>query len=153
MFNWLKHAFAVEAAGPAIPSSSQAAAVDAICREIVRRQMTLPAQMVLESSAPLHFFDTSAAQSRRRPSPRKPPQGSHYGNPSDGSAKGKSSTAAVTQQVHFSFASLNQAGVRQATLGIGCLECSIFLLFFALSSSSFPTTTNHAHKLLFCNKQ
>ena len=55
MFDWLKHAFAVEPRGPAIPSKKQTAAIDAVCREIVRRQMTLPAQMMLESSAPLHF--------------------------------------------------------------------------------------------------
>ena len=55
MLNWLKHAFSVGSSGPAIPSATQAAAIDAICREIVRRRMTLPAQMMIESSAPLHF--------------------------------------------------------------------------------------------------
>jgi hypothetical protein len=55
MLEWLKHAFAVESSDPPIPSATQAAAIDAVCREIVRRQMTLPAQMMLESSAPLHF--------------------------------------------------------------------------------------------------
>ena len=55
MFQWLRHAFAIEKAGPPIPTSNQAAAIDAVCREIIRRQLTLPAQMVLESSAPLHF--------------------------------------------------------------------------------------------------
>lgn len=55
MFQWLKHAFAVEDSGPPVPSSSQSDAIDVVCREIVRRQMVLPAQMMLESSAPLHY--------------------------------------------------------------------------------------------------
>lgn len=54
MYQWLKNAFAVET-GPPVPSPSQSDAIDAICREIVRRQMTLPTQLLLESSAPLHF--------------------------------------------------------------------------------------------------
>ncbi len=62
MFNWLKHAFAVEPAGPVEPSAAQAAAIDAVCREIARRGMTLPAQMVLDSSAPLSYL---AGQSLR----------------------------------------------------------------------------------------
>ena len=62
MLNWLKHAFAVEPSGPVEPSPAQAAAIDAVCREIARRGMTLPAQMVLDSSAPLGFL---AGQSLR----------------------------------------------------------------------------------------
>ena len=62
MFNWLKHAFAVEPAGPVEPSAAQAATIDAVCREIARRGMTLPAQMVLDSSAPLSYL---AGQSLR----------------------------------------------------------------------------------------
>jgi hypothetical protein len=55
MIKWLKHAFALET-NPATPSPVQQAAIDAICREIVRRHLTLPAQMILESSVPLHFL-------------------------------------------------------------------------------------------------
>ena len=55
MFDWLKHAFAVKT-GPAVPSESQAKTIDLVCREIIRRRMTLPAQMMLESSKPLHFL-------------------------------------------------------------------------------------------------
>jgi hypothetical protein len=55
MFQWLRHAFAIENTGPPVPTNEQAATIDAVCREIIRRQMTLPAQMVIESSAPLHF--------------------------------------------------------------------------------------------------
>lgn len=62
MFNWLKHAFAVEPSGSVEPSAAQAAAIDAVCREIARRGMTLPAQMVLDSSAPLSYL---AGQSLR----------------------------------------------------------------------------------------
>ena len=62
MFNWLKHAFAVEPPGPVEPSPAQAAVIDAVCREIARRGMTLPAQMVLDSSAPLSYL---AGQSLR----------------------------------------------------------------------------------------
>lgn len=56
MFNWLKHAFAIETADMATPSITQADTIDLVCREVIRRQMTLPAQMVLESSAPLHYL-------------------------------------------------------------------------------------------------
>ena len=56
MLNWLKHAFAIELAGPPVPSRVQAEAIDRVCREIVRRRMMLPAEMLLESSAPLHFI-------------------------------------------------------------------------------------------------
>lgn len=56
MFKWLKHAFAVKGSDLPIPTRDQAAAIDAVCREIVRRRMTLPAQMLFQSSAPLHFL-------------------------------------------------------------------------------------------------
>ena len=61
-FDWLKHAFAVGPSEPVEPSPAQAAAIDAVCREIARRGMTLPAQMVLDSSAPLSYL---AGQSLR----------------------------------------------------------------------------------------
>ena len=56
MLNWLSHAFAIEPPGPAVPTPSQAAVIDRVCREVIRRQMTLPAQMLLDSSAPLNFL-------------------------------------------------------------------------------------------------
>ena len=55
MLAWLKHAFSTEPGGPAIPSAKQTELIDRVCREIGRRQMVLPAQMLIESSAPLHF--------------------------------------------------------------------------------------------------
>ena len=56
MRNWLKLAFAIESPGAVAPSASQTQAIDLICHEIVRRNMVLPAQMLLESSAPLHYL-------------------------------------------------------------------------------------------------
>ncbi|MBA3311975.1 MAG: hypothetical protein M3552_07780 [Planctomycetota bacterium] len=60
-----RHAFAVEKPGPAEPSPEQAALVDRVCREVVRRRLTTPALVALEMSRPLnfvtaqliHFFD------------------------------------------------------------------------------------------------
>ncbi len=56
MRNWLKHAFALESPDAVAPSATQSQVVDLICREIVRRNMVLPAQMLLESSAPMHYL-------------------------------------------------------------------------------------------------
>jgi len=56
MLHWLKHAFSVGSNGPAVPTGSQAKSIDLVCHEIVRRGMTLPAQMMLESSVPLHYL-------------------------------------------------------------------------------------------------
>lgn len=56
MLKWLKHAFAVESAEIAVPTETQAKAIDAVCQEIIRRGMTFPTQMLLETSAPLHFL-------------------------------------------------------------------------------------------------
>ena len=56
MLNWLKHAFASETSTTAVPTVSQAETIDRVCREIARRQMTLPAQLLFESSLPLHFL-------------------------------------------------------------------------------------------------
>jgi hypothetical protein len=56
VFGWLKHAFSVQAAVPAVPTAAQLEIIDRICREIVRREMTLPAEMALQSSAPLNYL-------------------------------------------------------------------------------------------------
>jgi hypothetical protein len=56
MLNWLKHAFSVSRPGTVQPTQAQANLIDRVCREIIRRKMTLPAQMLLESSAPLHYL-------------------------------------------------------------------------------------------------
>jgi hypothetical protein len=53
---WLQHAFAVDPPGPAEPTVEQRAAVDAICREIVRRHLSTPALLFLEMSRPLNYI-------------------------------------------------------------------------------------------------
>jgi hypothetical protein len=51
--SWWKHAFAVEPAGPATPTPEQQQVIDAWCRRIIERGLTLPAILFLESSRPL----------------------------------------------------------------------------------------------------
>jgi hypothetical protein len=53
--DWFKHAFAVDPPGPAEPTDAQRALVDRLCREIVRRRMSTPAQMLLEMGRPLNY--------------------------------------------------------------------------------------------------
>ncbi len=52
---WLKHAFAVDSPGPAEPTPEQHAAVDAVCRQIVKRHLTTPTLVFLEMSRPLNY--------------------------------------------------------------------------------------------------
>lgn len=56
---WLKHAFAVDPPGPAEPSDAQRPLVDRLCREIVRRHLTTPALVLLETSRPLNVIGAS----------------------------------------------------------------------------------------------
>lgn len=53
---WLKHAFAVGRAEPAEPTEAQRDLVDRICREVVRRRMTVPAQIALEMARPMNYM-------------------------------------------------------------------------------------------------
>ena len=53
---WLKHAFAVDAPGPAHPNEAQARIVERVCREIVRRRFATPAMMALEMARPLNHL-------------------------------------------------------------------------------------------------
>jgi hypothetical protein len=53
--NWLKHAFAVEVPGAAEPSEAQRAIIEKLCREVVRRRMTTPALLMLETGRPLNY--------------------------------------------------------------------------------------------------
>ena len=55
MLSWLKYAFAIEPPGPAQPTAVQAALIDRVCQEVVRREMILPAQMILDTSGPISF--------------------------------------------------------------------------------------------------
>lgn len=57
---WLKHAFAVEPPGPVEPDDEQKAIVERVCREIVRRHLTTPAIVFLESSRPLNYLGSQA---------------------------------------------------------------------------------------------
>ena len=52
---WLKHAFASDAPGPAQPNDGQRLVIDRICREVVRRHLTAPALLALEMSRPLNY--------------------------------------------------------------------------------------------------
>ena len=52
---WLKHAFAVDPPNAAQPDETQQRAADAVCREIVRRHLTTPALVFLESMRPLNY--------------------------------------------------------------------------------------------------
>lgn len=54
--NWFRHAFAVDPPGPAAPNDLQRDTIEKLCREIVRRQLTVPALLVLETSRPLNGF-------------------------------------------------------------------------------------------------
>jgi len=52
---WLKHAFATDAPGPARPNEAQRLVVERVCREVVRRRLTAPALLMLEMSRPLNY--------------------------------------------------------------------------------------------------
>ena len=56
MVKWLKHAFAVDPPGPATPTEDQKRVVDRLAGEIVRRGLTAPALLFLESSRPLNYL-------------------------------------------------------------------------------------------------
>ena len=53
---WLRHAFAVDAPGPAEPTDAQRAIVERVCVQIVKRHLTTPAIAFLEMSRPLNFI-------------------------------------------------------------------------------------------------
>ena len=55
MMKWLKHAFAIEPPGPAEPTPEQAVVIDRLCADIVRRGLTTPALVTLESFRPMNY--------------------------------------------------------------------------------------------------
>jgi hypothetical protein len=57
---WLKHAFALDPAGPAEPTEAQRAVVERVCREVVRRHLDAWALVALESCRPLHYLGAQA---------------------------------------------------------------------------------------------
>ena len=58
--NTLRHAFAVEPPGPAIPSPEERAALDPLIAEIRRRGLVTPAVFFLESVEPLNNVGAQA---------------------------------------------------------------------------------------------
>ncbi|MBM4113202.1 MAG: hypothetical protein FJ253_07485 [Phycisphaerae bacterium] len=56
----LAHAFAVEKPGPAKPTDEEAAVIDRVLREVVRRRMTTPASIFLESVRPMTYLGSQA---------------------------------------------------------------------------------------------
>ena len=52
----LRHAFAVDPSGPAEPTDAQRAAVDRVVELVVRRRMTAPALIALESCRNVNFL-------------------------------------------------------------------------------------------------
>jgi hypothetical protein len=52
---WLRRAFAIDKPGPAAPTPEQAAVIDRLCAEVVRRRLTGPALLVLEMHRPLNY--------------------------------------------------------------------------------------------------
>lgn len=57
---WLRHAFAVEPAGPPQLSADETRVVDRLARGVVRRGLTTPTLMALECSHPLNFVASQA---------------------------------------------------------------------------------------------
>lgn len=57
---WLKHAFAVDPPGAAEPTPEQAAVIDRVCREVVRRGLATPALLSLETCRPLNYLGSQA---------------------------------------------------------------------------------------------
>jgi len=56
----LAHAFAVEKAGPAKPTPAESQVVDRVLHEVIRRQMTMPASIFLESVRPMTYLGSQA---------------------------------------------------------------------------------------------
>jgi hypothetical protein len=51
----LRHAFAIEPASAFAPTAAEAELVRRVCVELVRRRLTLPASVLVESSRPLGY--------------------------------------------------------------------------------------------------
>lgn len=54
--NWLKHAFAVDPPGLSEPTAPQRAVVERVCTEIVRRHLSAPSLLFLETFRPLNYL-------------------------------------------------------------------------------------------------
>jgi hypothetical protein len=60
MRSWFRHAFAVDPTGPATPTEAQRVVVERVCREIVRRHLSTPALIFLETFRPLNYLGAQA---------------------------------------------------------------------------------------------
>jgi hypothetical protein len=56
----LAHAFAVEKPGPAKPTAAESEVIDRVLREVIRRGMTTPASIFLESIRPMTYLGSQA---------------------------------------------------------------------------------------------
>lgn len=56
----IRHAFALDASGPATPNEIQRDVVERLVREVVRRRLTTPALLLLELCRPLTFLSAQA---------------------------------------------------------------------------------------------
>ena len=52
----LKHAFAIGKSNPFSPNKKEEAVVEKVCNEIVKRHVTLPAIVMLETFRPLNYL-------------------------------------------------------------------------------------------------
>ena len=57
---WFTHAFALDPADAVVPNDVQRGVVDRLAHEIVRRRLTTPALVVLETCGPLNFVSAQA---------------------------------------------------------------------------------------------
>ncbi len=56
----IRNAFAVDPAGPAVPTKQQRVAIDFLAEEIARRHMTTPAIAMIEMSRPMNYVFSQA---------------------------------------------------------------------------------------------
>ena len=55
----MRHAFAVDEKGAAVPTPEQQPAVDWLCRQVVKRHLTTPGLIALEMARPLNMLASS----------------------------------------------------------------------------------------------
>ncbi|MDA1025873.1 MAG: hypothetical protein O3A19_05540 [Planctomycetota bacterium] len=60
IFERLRHAFAIEDAASFQPTEREHATAEKLCREVVRRRMTVPAVLLLEMTQPLNYLGAQA---------------------------------------------------------------------------------------------
>jgi hypothetical protein len=56
----LRHAFAIDPAGPVEVSDTDRVVIDLVCREVVRRRLTMPALLALEMYRPFNYLSAQA---------------------------------------------------------------------------------------------